>query len=112
MAARWQRVGCLLVVLCTSVTSFITVPSDKTTGYVRVITAILDTEATDWPYWMRTSVLEPRNVDSSKYTPKVPYGSSFTTTCTTKGSPLASDMPTLSLTLSWEQCDRAGDHPL
>ena len=58
-----------------SVTSLIAVPSGETTGYVRVITA--DTEAADWPYWMMMIVLESRNVDSSKYTPKVPYDSSF-----------------------------------
>ena len=81
-------------------TSLITVSSGETTGYVRVITT--NTEAADWPYWMRSTVLESRNVDSSKYTPKVPYSSSFTTTCTAKSSPLAPNVPTLSLTSSWE----------
>ena len=56
----------------------------------------VDTEAADWPYWMRMIVLESRNVDSSKYTPKVPYGSSFTATRIVKGSPLVPDVPTLS----------------
>ena len=95
-----------------SVISLIVVSSGETTGYIRVATAILDTEAADWPYWMRTIVLESRNMDSSKYTPKVPYDSSFTATRTVKGSPLTPDVPTLSLTSSWEQCDGAGDHPL
>ena len=91
-------------------TSLITVSSGETTGYVCVITT--DSEAADWPYWMRTTVLESRNVDSNKYTPKVPYSSSFTATRTAKSSPLAPDVPTLSLTSSWERCDRASDHPL
>ena len=112
MTARWQRVGCLLVVPHASVTSLIVVPSGKTTGYIRVTTAILDTEAAHWPYWMRTTVLESGNVDSSKDTPNVPYSSSFTATRTAKGSPLAPDVPTLSITSSWEQCDGADDHPL
>ena len=60
-----------------------------------------DTEAADWPYWMRTTVLESRNVDSSKYIPKVPYSSSFTATCIVKGSPLAPNVPTLSLASPW-----------
>ena len=51
-------------------------------------------------------------MDSSKYTPKVPYGSSFTATLAAKSSPLAPDVPTLLLTSSWERCDGAGDHPL
>ena len=42
-------------------------------------------------------VLESRNVDSSKYTPKVPYSSSFTATHAVKGSPLSPDVPTPSL---------------
>ena len=49
---------------------------------------------------------------SSKYTPNVPYGSSFTATCTAKSSPLSPDVPTLSLTLSWEQCYGAGNRIL
>ena len=44
------------MVLYASFTSLIAVSSGKTTGYVRVITA--NTEAVDWPYWMRTTVLE------------------------------------------------------
>ena len=44
------------MVLYASFTSPIAVSSGETTGYVRVITA--DTEAVDWPYWMRTTVLE------------------------------------------------------
>ena len=106
--AHWQWIGYLLVILYSSVTGLIAVPSSKTTGYVHVITAILDTEAADWPYWMRTTVLESSNMDSSKYTPKVPYGSSFTTTRTAKGSP---DVPMLLLTSSWEWCNRASDCP-
>ena len=93
-----------------SFTSLIAVSSSETTGYVLII--IADMEAADCPYWMRTTVLESRNVDSSKYTPKVPYGSSFTPTRTLKSSPLALDVPTLSLTSSQEQCDGTGDRPL
>ena len=110
MMVHWQQVGCLLVVPYTSFTSLIAVSSGETTGYVHVIT--VDTEAAGWPYWMRMTVLESGNVDSSKYTPKVPYGSSFTATRTAKSSPLTPDMPTLSLTSSWEWCDGASDHPL
>ena len=51
-------------------------------------------------------------MDSSKYTPEVPYGSSFTATHTVKGSPLAPNVPMLSLSSSWERCDRAGDRLL
>ena len=100
MTAHWQQVGCILVVLHTSVISLITVPNGKTTSYVRVIMAVLGMEAADWPYWMRTTVLESKNVDSSKGTAKVPYSSSFTHTA--KDSPLAPDVPTLSLTSFWE----------
>ena len=105
MTACWQRVGCLLVVLYASLTSLFAVSSGKTTGYVGVITA--DTEAADWPYWMRMTVLESKQWTpaGTKYTPKVPYGSSFTATLAAKSSPLAPDVPTLLLTSSWERCD-------
>ena len=71
--------------------------------YVLLLQYYVDTEAADLPYWMRMTVLESANVDGSKYTPKVPYGSSFTATRTAKGSPLTSDVPMLSLASSWER---------
>ena len=46
------------MVLYASFTSLIAVPSGETTGYVRVITE--DTEAADWSYWMKTTVLESK----------------------------------------------------
>ena len=106
MTVRWQRVGCLLVVPYASVTSVVTVPSGETTGYVRVTTVVLSRYgSSNWPYWMRTTVLESANVDSSKYTPKIPYGSSFIATHTAKGSPLAPDVPTLSLHLGNDEME-------
>ena len=47
MTTRWQRVDFLLVVPYASVISLIVMPSGETTGYVHVVTTILDTAAAD-----------------------------------------------------------------
>ena len=54
MTARWQRVGCLLVVPYAGVTSLIVVPSGETTGYVCVITSSL-TSVLGKPYFKRST---------------------------------------------------------
>ena len=113
MTARWQRVGCLLVILYASVTSLMAVPSGETTGYVRVIIAILRRYGS-----CRLAILDDNDCPGVKKCgqqqvhPNVPYGSGFTATRIVKGSSLVPDVPTLSFALPWERCNRAGDCPL